>query len=73
MGLKAAAISRHVKVQHIKGITNILADSVSRFRAVGPYHDFEHIGNLQQLGKPFKLLPTVEQSTYTPIEIHNFF
>ena len=40
-GLKASAIARHVKVQHIKGIANILADSVSRLRAIGLYYDLD--------------------------------
>ena len=34
-GLEAAAIPRCLKVQDIKGIANILADSVLRLRAVG--------------------------------------
>ena len=38
-GLEAAAIPGHLKVQHIKGIANALADSVSRLRTVGLYHD----------------------------------
>ena len=40
-GLHAAAIPRHVKVQHIKEIASVLADSVSRLRAVGFYHDLD--------------------------------
>ena len=40
-GLEAAAISRRVKVQHIKGIANILADSVAALKAVGVYHDID--------------------------------
>ena len=38
-GLKATTIPRHVKVQHIKGIGNIIDESVSGLRAVGLYHD----------------------------------
>ena len=38
-GLEAAAITRYVKVQYIKGIANVLA--VSGLRAVGLYHDPE--------------------------------
>ena len=37
--LEAITIPRHVKLQHIKGIANILADSVSRLKAVGLNHD----------------------------------
>ena len=40
-GLEATTIPRHVRVHHIKGIANILADSVSRLRAVGLYHDLD--------------------------------
>ena len=36
-GLEATTIPRCVKVQHIKGKANVLADSVSRLRAVGLY------------------------------------
>ena len=38
-GLEATTVPRHVKVLHIKGIAIILADFVSRLRAVGLYHD----------------------------------
>ena len=38
-GLEATTTPRCVKVQHNKGIANILADSVSRLRAVGFHHD----------------------------------
>ena len=71
--LKATTISRCVKVQHIKGIANILADSVSRLRAVGLYDDLDFKDNLQELGTPFEPLALVEQSTHTPIEVHNIF
>ena len=40
-GLEAAANPRRIKVQHIKGIANVLADPVSRLRAVGLYHDLD--------------------------------
>ena len=39
-GLEAAANPRYIIVQHIKGIANVLTDSLSRLRAVGLYHDF---------------------------------
>ena len=71
--LEATTIPRCVKVQHIKGIANILADSVSILRAVGLYHNLELIDNLQELGKVFEPLPPVEQSTHTPIDIHKIF
>ena len=40
-GLAAATIPRCVKLQHVKGIANILAESVSRHKAVGLYHDLD--------------------------------
>ena len=40
-GLAAAANPRCIKVQHIKGVVNILANSVSRLRVVGLNHDFD--------------------------------
>ena len=40
-GLEAEAIPRRVIAQYIKGIANVLADSVSRLRAVGIYHDLD--------------------------------
>ena len=36
--LEAAAIPRYVKVQHIKGIANIIANSVSGLITVGLHH-----------------------------------
>ena len=72
-GLKATTIPRYFKVQHIKEIANILAVSVSGLRAVGLYHDLEHIDNLQEFRKPFESLPPVEQSTHSPIDIHKIF
>ena len=40
-GLEAAATPRHGEAHHIKEIANVLADSVSRPRAVGLYHDLD--------------------------------
>ena len=48
LGLQAVAIPRTVKVQHIKGIANILADSVSKLKAVGLYHDIDLKGHQQE-------------------------
>ena len=70
---KAATIPRCVKVQHIKGIASILADSVSRLRAVGLYHDLHFKDNLQELGTPFEPLPPVEKTTLKPVEVHEIF
>ena len=72
-GLEAATIPRCVKVQHIKGIANVLADSGSRLRAVGLYHDLNFKDGQQEPETPFKPLPPVQQSTHTPIEVQEIF
>ena len=60
-------------MQHIKGIANILADSVSRLKAVGLYHDLD-IQNIQpELGSTFEPLPTMEQETQTLVIVHEIF
>ena len=41
-------------MQHIKGIANILADSVSRLRAVGLYHELDFKDGQQDLSTSFK-------------------
>ena len=60
-------------MQHIKGIANTLANSVSRFGAVGLYHDFDFKDGHQELRTPFEPLPPFEQSTHTPIKVPEFF
>ena len=72
-GVEAIAIPRHVKVQHIKGIANVLADSVSRLKAVGLYHepDFNH--HEQEFSTPFEPLPPVELVTHMPLEVNEIF
>ena len=70
MGPQSQTIPRHVKVQHIKGMAKILADSVSRLRAVGLYHNLDFKDNFQDLKTPLKPLPSVKKSTHTPIEVH---
>ena len=67
-GLDTAAIPRRVKVQHIKGIANILADLVSRLKAVGIYHDSDD--HQQQFSTPFEPLPPVESVTHTSLEVN---
>ena len=71
--LEAAAIPRHVNRQHIKGIANVLADSVSRLRAVGLYHDLQSKDYQQEFSSPFKPLSPVKQSTHMPIEVIEIF
>ena len=70
LGLQASAIPRRVTVQHIKGIANILADLVSRLKAVGLYHDIDSSDCQQEFSKPFEPLPPVEPVTHTPIEVN---
>ena len=65
-GLEASTVSIPVKVQHIKGMANILADSVSRLRAVGLYNNLDLKDGQQECGTPFKPPSPVEQSTCTP-------
>ena len=60
-------------MQHIKGIANILADSVSRLKAVGLYHDLDFQNSQQEFGTPFEPLPPTEQATHTPIIVHKIF
>ena len=72
-GLAAAAIPRHVKVQHIKGIANILADCVSRLRAVGLYHDLDFNDHQQEFSSLFEPLPPVKQVIHMPIEVNVIF
>ena len=67
MGLEATATTpRCVKMQHIKGIANIIADSVSRLKAVGLYHNLDFHHSQPELGAPFEPLIHVEQATHTP-------
>ena len=60
-------------MQHIKGIANILADSVSKLRAVDLYHNLDFKDGQQELGTLFKPLHPVEQSTHAPIDVQDIF
>ena len=68
--LEAAAIPRRSEVQHINGIANILADSVSRLIAVGIYQDNDSYDYQQEFSTPFKPLPPIEPVTHTPLEVN---
>ena len=68
--LEAAAIPRCVKVLYIKEIANILADSVSRLRVGGLYHDLELNDHQQEFSAPFEPLPPVE---LMPLEVNENF
>ena len=70
LGLETAAIPRRVKVQHIKGIVNTLADSVSRPKAVGIYHDIDSDDHQQEFSTPFESLPPVKPVTHTSLEVN---
>ena len=72
-GLEATAITRHFKVQHIKGITNVLAHSMSKLRALGLYHNLNSKDHQQEFSSPFETLPPVEEMTHTPIQVHEIF
>ena len=67
---EAIAIPRCVTVEHIEGITNILAESVSRVRAVGLYHNLDSKDHQQEFSSPFEPLPSVEKVTHTPIQVN---
>ena len=67
--LEAATIPRHVELKHIKCIANILADSVSRLKAVGLYHDLGFQKGQPDLGSPFEPLPPVKQTMCSPLEL----
>ena len=69
-GLGTAAIPRRVKVQHIKGIANIHADSVSKLKAVGIYHDTNSKHHQQEFSTPFEPLPPVEPVSHIPLEVN---
>ena len=73
MGPKVTAIPRHVKVQHIKEIASVHADSVPRLRAVGLYHDLDFKVCQQEFSALFEPLPPVEQGTHMPIEVNEIF
>ena len=45
-----------MKLQHIKGIANILADSVSNLKTVGLYHDLDLQHSRPELSTPFRPL-----------------
>ena len=70
--LEATTIPRHIKVEHIKGIVSILADSVSRLKAVGNYHDLNFQNSQPEPGTPLNHGPPMEQATHTPIIVHEF-
>ena len=66
-GLQATAIPRRVKVQNIKSIANVFADSASRHRAVGLYHDIDLKDYQHEFSAPFESLPLeVNKAFITP-------
>ena len=73
LGLDAAAIPRRVTVWHLKGMADVLADSVSRLKAVGIYHDIDWDDYQQEFSTPFEPLLPVEQVTHTPLEVNEAF
>ena len=73
MGPRSQVIPRHVKVQHIKRIANVLVESVSILRTGGLYHDLDFKDHQQEFSTSFEPLPPVEQVTYMPIEVNEIF
>ena len=71
--LETAAIPRHVKGQHIKGIASVLADSVSRLRALGLYYDLDFKDHTWEFSAPFEPLPPVESLAHAPLEVNEVF
>ena len=72
-GIEATTVPRYVKVQHFKEIASVLADSLSRLRAVGLYHDLDFNDHQQEFSALFELLPPVEPATHTPLEVNEIF
>ena len=62
----------HQSVTHY-GVANILADSVSRLKAVGLYHDLDLQNSQLELGRLLDPLSPTEQTIYTPIIVHRVF
>ena len=58
MGFRSHSHPQTCKVQHTKGIANILADSVSR-QAVGLSHDLYFQNSQTELVTPFEPFPPV--------------
>ena len=56
--------------QYIKGIANICADSVSRLKAVGIYHDIDSDDHQQEFSTPFEPLPTTEPVTHILLQVN---
>ena len=69
-GLEATNILRHVTIQHIKGITNVLVDFVSRLRAGGLYHDIDFQNHQQEFSTPFEPLPSVDPVTHMLLKVN---
>ena len=72
-GLETAATPRRVKVQHIRGIANVFADSLPRLKSVGLYHVIDSNDHQQEFSTLLELLPPVEPVTDTLIEMNEAF
>ena len=59
--------------QQIKGTANVLADSVSRLRAVGLYHDIDLKDCQQEFSTPSEPLPPVEPTSHMLLEVNEVF
>ena len=69
----AASIPRRVEVQYIKGRANVLADLVSRLKAVGLYHDINSNDHQQEFNTPFEPSPPVEPVTHMLLGVNETF
>ena len=71
-GLETSSIPRRDKVQHMKEIANVLADSVSRLKAVSLYHDIDFKDHQQEFSTPVDPLPPVEPVNHMQLEVNEF-
>ena len=62
-----------VAVQHFKGIVNILADLVSRFKTVALFHNIDLYDHQHEFSTPFEPLPPVEPVMRMPLEVNEVF
>ena len=70
MGLRCSTHTQKSQGSTYKRIANILADSVSRLKAVGICHDIDPNDYQQELSTPFKPQPPVEPVANTPVEVN---
>ena len=72
MGPRRCKYYQNFKVQHSKGIANILADSVSRLGAVVLYHYLDFKDGQQEFGTPFEPCPQLSNQLIHPLKSMKF-